>query len=58
MKQVIVMAAGLGSRLKDLTKETPKPLLKVNGKSMLETNIEYMTGLSLSLAISKKNLLT
>jgi CTP:phosphocholine cytidylyltransferase-like protein len=42
MKQVIVMAAGLGSRLKDLTKETPKPLLKVNGKSMLETNIEYM----------------
>lgn len=42
MKQVIVMAAGLGSRLKDLTKETPKPLLKVNGKPMLETNIEYM----------------
>lgn len=42
MKQVIVMAAGLGSRLKELTKETPKPLLKVNGKPMLETNIEYM----------------
>ncbi len=42
MKQVIVMAAGLGSRLKELTTETPKPLLKVNGKSMLETNIEYM----------------
>lgn len=42
MKQVVVMAAGLGSRLKELTKETPKPLLKVNGKSMLETNIEYM----------------
>lgn len=42
MKQVIVMAAGLGSRLKELTTETPKPLLKVNGKCMLETNIEYM----------------
>lgn len=42
MKQVVVMAAGLGSRLKELTKETPKPLLKVNGKPMLETNIEYM----------------
>jgi len=42
MKQVIVMAAGLGSRLKELTKETPKPLLEVNGKPMLETNIEYM----------------
>lgn len=42
MKQVIVMAAGLGSRLKEITKETPKPLLKVNGKPILETNIEYM----------------
>lgn len=42
MKQVIVMAAGLGSRLKELTKDTPKPLLKVNGKPILETNIEYM----------------
>ena len=42
MKQVIVMAAGLGSRLKELTKETPKPLLPINGKPMLETNIEYM----------------
>ena len=42
MKQVIVMAAGLGSRLKELTKETPKPLLQINGKPILETNIEYM----------------
>lgn len=42
MKQVIVMAAGLGLRLKELTKETPKPLLEVNGKPILETNIEYM----------------
>lgn len=42
MKQVIVMAAGLGSRLKELTKNTPKPLLKINNKAMLETNIEYM----------------
>ncbi len=42
MKQVIVMAAGLGSRLKELTQETPKPLLPINGKPMLETNIELM----------------
>lgn len=42
MKQVIVMAAGLGSRLKELTKETPKPLIKINEKPILETNIEYM----------------
>lgn len=42
MKQVIVMAAGLGTRLKEITKEIPKPLLKVNSKPILETNIEYM----------------
>lgn len=42
MRQVIVMAAGLGSRLKDFTKDTPKPLLKINEKPILETNIEYM----------------
>ncbi len=42
MQQVIVMAAGLGSRMKELTIETPKPLLPINGKPMLETNIEYM----------------
>ena len=42
MKQVIVMAAGLGTSLKEITKEIPKPLLKVNGKPILETNIEYM----------------
>ena len=35
MKQVIVMAAGLGTRLKEITKEIPKPLLKVNGKPIL-----------------------
>ena len=42
MKQVIVMAAGLGSRLKDLTKDVPKPLLKINDKPLIETNIEFM----------------
>ncbi len=26
---IIIMAGGLGSRLKELTKDTPKPMLKV-----------------------------
>jgi dTDP-glucose pyrophosphorylase len=37
---VVIMAGGLGSRLLPLTKETPKPLLKVGEKSVLESLIE------------------
>jgi dTDP-glucose pyrophosphorylase/CBS domain-containing protein len=33
---VVVMAGGLGTRLRPLTEETPKPMLQVNGKPMLE----------------------
>lgn len=37
---VILMAGGLGTRLHPLTKECPKPLLKVGGKPILEIIIE------------------
>lgn len=38
--KAIIMAAGQGTRLRPLTLETPKPLVKVNGKAMIETAIE------------------
>jgi len=38
--KVIIIAAGHGSRLGDLTKNLPKPLLDINGKSILERQIE------------------
>jgi L-glutamine-phosphate cytidylyltransferase len=38
--KAIIIAAGVGSRLGDLTKNLPKPLLDVNGKSILEHQIE------------------
>jgi NDP-sugar pyrophosphorylase family protein len=34
---VVIMAGGLGSRLGELTKDTPKPMLNVGGKPILET---------------------
>ena len=36
----ILMAAGLGTRMLPLTNTVPKPLIKVNGKPMIETVID------------------
>ena len=36
----ILMAAGMGTRMRPLTETTPKPLVKVHGKPMIETVIE------------------
>ena len=38
--RVILMAGGLGTRLRPLTENTPKPLLSVGNKPILETIIE------------------
>lgn len=37
---VVLMAGGLGTRLRPLTDATPKPMLKVGTKPLLETTIE------------------
>lgn len=37
---VVIMAGGLGTRLHPLTQETPKPMLNVGGKPILETIIQ------------------
>lgn len=39
-KRAIFIAAGLGSRLRPVTLETPKPLVKVNGTRIIDTLID------------------
>ncbi len=39
VKRAIIMAAGTGSRMRPVTLETPKPMVKVNGERMIDTVI-------------------
>ncbi|MBC6004081.1 MAG: sugar phosphate nucleotidyltransferase [Paeniclostridium sordellii] len=40
--RAILLAAGMGTRLRPLTLETPKSLVKVNNQPMLERQIEFL----------------
>jgi len=40
--QVLIFAAGKGTRLRPLTYKTPKPLIKINNKTLIEHNLEKL----------------
>jgi len=38
----VIMAGGIGSRLMPLTKDTPKPMLEINKKPIMEYNVDLL----------------
>jgi MurNAc alpha-1-phosphate uridylyltransferase len=42
IRRAMILAAGLGTRFKPWTEKHPKALAPVNGKSLLQRNIEYL----------------
>ena len=41
----MILAAGFGKRMMPLTRDIPKPLIKINGVSLLDNSINFLTKL-------------
>lgn len=48
LPKAMIFAAGMGTRLKPFTDHHPKALAEVNGKTLLERNIEYLKEIGVS----------
>ena len=42
LKKAMILAAGFGKRVKPLTQERPKPLLKIGKETLLSNTIKFL----------------
>ena len=47
IESAIILAAGLGTRMQEFTKTLPKPLIKVNGKPMIDYAIDTLESMEI-----------
>ena len=47
VKKAIILGAGFGKRMLPITKKIPKPLVKINGITLLENSIKFLISLGI-----------
>ena len=45
INKAIILGAGFGKRMRPITKKIPKPLVKINGVTLLENSIKFLNSL-------------
>ena len=45
IKKAIILGAGFGKRMHPITKKIPKPLVKINGVTLLENSIKFLSSI-------------
>ena len=50
--KAMILSGGRGKRLRPVTDTIPKPLIKINGKPLIEWKINYLKNLGLKILLS------
>jgi len=51
IKKAIILGAGFGKRMRPITKKIPKPLVEINGVTLLENSIKFLSSLGVKHAV-------